>query len=411
MTIKITTANGGSDSLDFGCAQTAIVATVTGTEVSSGEGKLEFKTTTGGTSATKMTIAANGTVTFAGGLGDISVSSLNGGQLGGRRNIVYNGEMKVAQRSASVAGLGAATGYFTLDRWNINTNNSAGRFTMTQTADGPAGFANCLKLDCTTADTSIAASEYLSIKQKFEGQDLQQLHKGIATAKQVTVSFYVKANAVFTFGVELADIDNQRQITKLFDTTTGWVRHEVTYAADVDDGSSPFDDDNGQSLDLNFWLHAGSTYTSGTLNTAAWADVTAANRVAGIDSFYSSTDNEFFITGVQMEIGDTATPFEHRSYGTELALCQRYYEIGGHANSQQFSGDVTNANNYFATIYFNTTKRAAPTIANANANASSFGTGASTAGAQSLNSFRNHRSSNASSVGSFGDTWTATAEL
>ena len=158
MTIKITTANGGSDSLDFGCAQTAIVATVTGTEVSSGEGKLEFKTTTGGTSATKMTIAANGTVTFAGGLGDISVSSLNGGQLGGRRNIVINGEMKVAQRSASETGLGAAAGYFTLDRWRISPTATAGRLTMAQVADGPAGFANCLKFTTTTADTSIAAT-------------------------------------------------------------------------------------------------------------------------------------------------------------------------------------------------------------------------------------------------------------
>ena len=368
MTVKITTANGGSDSLDFGCAQTAIVATVTGTEVSSGEGKLEFKTTTGGTSATKMTIAANGTVTFAGGLGDISVTSLNGGQLGGRRNIVYNGAMNVAQRSASETGLGASSAYATLDRWNINTGSSAGRFTMTQTADGPAGFANCLKLDCTTADTSIAAGEYLSIKQSFEGQDLQQLHKGIATAKQVTVSFYVKANAVFTFGVELADIDNQRQITKLFDTTTGWVRHEVTYAADVDDGSSPFDDDNGKSLDLNFWLHAGSTYAGGTLNTAAWADTTNANRAAGIDSFYSSTDNNFFITGVQMELGDTATAFEHRSYGEELALCQRYFTDSDGDLYTGLSGfGLSSAAGAFRDAgYFPTPMRANPTMAYTN---------------------------------------------
>jgi hypothetical protein len=248
------------------------------------------------------------------------------GQVSGRRNIIINGAMKVAQRSTSVAALGAAAGYFTLDRWNIATGSSAGRLTMTQTADGPSGFANCLKLDCTTADTSIAAGEFMKLEQRFEGQDLQAIGKGVAGAKEITVSFYVKANAAFTFGVELYDIDNQRQITKLFDTTTGWVRHEITFPADVDDGSSPFDDDNAQSMQIGFWIHAGSTFTGGTLNTASWADNTNANRAAGIDSFYSSTDNNFFITGVQLEVGSVATPFEHRSFGEELALCQRYFQ-------------------------------------------------------------------------------------
>jgi len=244
----------------------------------------------------------------------------------GRRNIVINGAMNVAQRSASVAALGAAAGYFTLDRWKFITAGSAGRFTMSQTADGPNGVsANCLKVDCTTADTSIAAGEYLILTQYFEGQDLQSIGKGVVGAKEITVSFYVKANAAFTFGCELYDEDNTRQITKLFTTTAGWVRHELTFPADVDDGSSPFVDDNAASLQLSFWIHGGATFTGGTLNTAAWANVTQANRAAGIDSFFSSTDNNFFITGVQMEVGSVATPFEHRSFGEELALCQRYF--------------------------------------------------------------------------------------
>ena len=244
-------------------------------------------------------------------------------QPSGRKNIVTNGAMQVAQRSTSETGLGAAAGYFTLDRWKIDTANSAGRFTMTQTADGPSGFANCLKLDCTTADTSLAASEHLLIYQRFEGQDLQQIKKGTSDAELITLSFYVKANAAFTFGVELYDLDNNRQITKLFDTTTGWVRHELTFPADT---TGAFGDDNAASLNINFFLHGGSTVTSGTLNTAAWASNTNANRAAGIDSFFSSTDNNFFITGVQMEIGSQATNFEHRSFGEELALCLRYYQ-------------------------------------------------------------------------------------
>jgi len=242
------------------------------------------------------------------------------------RNMIINGAMNVAQRSASVTGIGASAGYFTCDRWQVAVAASAGRFTMSQTADGPNGIsANCLKLDCTTADTSIAAGEVLLLRQQIEGQNLQRIGKGVVGAKQITVSFYVKASAAFTFGCELYDTDHNRQITKLYDTTTDWVRHEITFPADVDDGSSPFADDNGASLILEFWLHAGTTYSGGTLNTAAFVNETAANRAAGIDSFFSNTANNFFLTGVQMEIGPVATEFEQEDITTTLAKCQRYY--------------------------------------------------------------------------------------
>ena len=293
------------------------------------------------------------------------------GQVSGRRNIVTNGAMQVAQRSASVADIGAAAGYFTVDRWKVSPSGTAGRLTMTQTADGPTGFANCLKLDCTTADTSIAAGEYLLLQQIFEGQDVQAIGKGVAGAKEITVSFYVKANAAFTFGVELEDLDNGRGITKLFNTTTGWVRHEITFPADVDDGSSPFDDDNASSLSIQFWLHAGATFAGGTLNTAAWANHISANRAAGIDSFFSSTDNNFFITGVQLEVGSVATPFEHRSFGEELALCERYYYqswgSGAWASNigPGYAGQVLPAANNSSsqgTCSFPVAMRAAPTV-------------------------------------------------
>jgi len=231
----------------------------------------------------------------------------------------------VAQRSASVTGIGASSGYFTCDRWRIDTSASAGRLTMSQTADGPNGIsANCIKLDCTTADTSIAAGENMTIQHRFEGQNIQRIGSGVAGAKQITLSFYVKASAAFTFGAELFNGDNNRQITKLFDTTTDWVRHEITFPADVDDGSSPFVDDNTVALFLVFHLHAGSTFTSGTLNTAAFANNTNANRAPGIDSFFSSTDNNFFLTGVQLEVGPVATEFEQEDISTTLAKCQRY---------------------------------------------------------------------------------------
>ena len=240
------------------------------------------------------------------------------------RNMLINGAMNLAQRSVSVTGLGAASGYFTLDRWKILRDATAGRFTMSQTADGPNGIsANCLKLDCTTADTSIAAGEHLILRQPIEGQNVQRIGKGVVGAKQVTVSFYVKANAAFDFGCELFDVTAERQCNKLFSTTTDWVRHEITFPPDVDDGSSPFNDDNTNELELNFWLHAGSTFTSGTLNSAAFNNLNSQNRAAGIDSFFSNTANNFFITGVQMEVG-VATEFEQEDFGTTLRKCQRY---------------------------------------------------------------------------------------
>jgi hypothetical protein len=284
--------------------------------------------------------------------------------------------MQVAQRATSATGVGASAGYFTCDRWKIEVANTAGRFTQTQTADGPVGFANCLKLDCTTADTSVAAAEYLYIAQSFEGQDIQAINKGVTGAKQITLSFYVKANAAFTFVTEIQDYDNSRIISKSYATTTDWVRHEMIFDADADDGSSPFDDDNGASLAVNFWLHGGTNFTSGTLSTS-WANVSNTNRYVEGSSFFSSTDNNFFITGVQMEVGSVATPFEHRSFGEELALCQRYFHFSGFPKiipgQDQDDGSLTDyegqvfswtlGDNRHATSYsFPTTMRSNPTV-------------------------------------------------
>jgi len=295
------------------------------------------------------------------------------------RNMVINSAMNVAQRSASVTGIGANYGgYFTVDRWRIYAENGAGRLTMTQTADGPNGIsANCIKLDCTTADASIAAGEILLLKQTFEGQNLRRIGSGVAGAKQITVSFYVKASAGFTFGCELDNHDNTRQCTKLFDTTTDWVRHEITFPADVDDGSSPFDDDNAASLALNFWLHAGTTYTGGTLNTAAFANNTNANRAVGIDSFFSNTNNNFFLTGVQLEVGPVATEFEQEDFGVTLAKCMRYYEKQI-ADDGKFIAVGYNESTSLGRgiVHFKVRKRAAPTVTDSGTHFAAFSTGA-----------------------------------
>ena len=290
------------------------------------------------------------------------IGNINAGGGGANKNAIINGAMNVAQRSVSATGLGASSGYFTCDRWLL-AQSSAGRLTMSQDSSVPTGkgFANSLKLDCTTADTSIASSEFLQIVQKIEGQNLQAFAKGTSDAKPFALSFYVKANATFNFVCELNDLDNSRHISKLFSTTTDWVKHEITFPADT---TGAFDNDNSASLNLTFWLHAGSTYSSGTLNTASFGSRTDANRAAGVSSFYSSTDNNFFITGVQLEVGQNPTSFEHEPFERTLLKCQRYYyKFGGQNSFEHIPGIGQGNGSTFSTHYQHPVPmRAGPTL-------------------------------------------------
>ena len=161
----------------------------------------------------------------------------------GRRNMIINGDMKVAQRATSVTGFGGGTdAYTTVDRWKFDLNGTmSGRMTIEQVDDSPNGVSGkSLKLSCTTAQTSIGSSDRIQIQQRFEGQNLQSIGKGTPEAKPITLSFYVKANASFTYGLEFYDADNGRQITKLFNTTTEWQRVELTFPADT---TGAFDND------------------------------------------------------------------------------------------------------------------------------------------------------------------------
>ena len=278
----------------------------------------------------------------------------------GRRNIVINGAMQVAQRATSDTGIGASAGYFTVDRFRVSPTSTAGRLTMSQDSDAPEGFGKALKLDCTTADTSVAAGEAFLLITEFEGQDVQKLAKGTSSAKEVTLSFYAKANASKTYVVELKDIDNTRTCSKAFTVGTSYTRHEITFPADT---TGVLDNDNAKSLAIHFWLHAGSTYTGGTLQTA-WGAQSNADRAAGIDSIFSSTDNTFFITGVQLEVGSVATEFEHRSFGEELQLCKRYFQ--NHATTSAIQYMAFPYASFSGTKYFDLTwpveMRAAPTV-------------------------------------------------
>ena len=292
------------------------------------------------------------------------------------RNLVINGAQNVAQRSSSVTGIGASSGYFTVDRFKIDTNGaSAGRFTMTQTADGPSGFANCTKLDVTTADTSIAAGERLFIQYNMEGQDLQRIAKGTSDAQSLTLSFYVKGNAAATYVAGFYDNDNNRQVSKQFAVTTSWNRITLTFPPDT---AGALDDDNASSLQLRFYLHAGSNYTSGTISET-WIAADGPKSVgSGTTSIFDSTNRTFFITGVQLETGETATPFEHKTFGDDLAACQRYFTKSGdlgtadewfpgvatHADHGQLYAQTIDGNQDRAPVHvrFSSYMREAPTI-------------------------------------------------
>ena len=286
---------------------------------------------------------------------DLAGSADAGGITG--KNLVINGSFAVSQRATSVTGV-TGDGYQAVDRWRTNSG-SLGTFTLSQSTDAPDGFATSHKYDCTTADASPAAGDFLIFEQRVEAQDLQQLKYGTSSPNKVTLSFYVKSNKTGTYIAELAlpdasnNSNNQQSYT--INSANTWERKTLTYVGNTTDA---INNDTGVGMNVFFWLGAGSTYSGGTLTQNTWANTSAANRAVGQVNIADSTSNEWLITGVQLEVGEQATPFEHRSFGDELAACQRYYQI---INDAIWTGEVTSVNDY----YYNTPRpvemRAAPT--------------------------------------------------
>ena len=267
------------------------------------------------------------------------------------RNKVINGSMIVNQRGNQSAT--GSAGYFACDRFKTN-NGCGAQVAISQSTDAPDGFANSMKWETTTADTSIAANDSFLIRYTFEGQDLQDMQKGTSSAKQVTLSFYAKSVKQGTFIVELMDDDNSsRHVNKSFTiSNTNWNRYTITFPADT---TGAFNNDNLSSMDMNFWLVAGTSYTTGTLQTT-WGASAVANRAVGQVNAMDSTSNNFYLTGVQLEVGSVATDFEHRSFGQELALCQRYFRV-----FSSFSGIAASADTFQGPLSCD--MRAAPSVA------------------------------------------------
>ena len=278
-------------------------------------------------------------------------------QVFGRRNVVTNGGMQVAQRGTQT-GLGASSGvYGATDRFCIVTNGIGGRMTIEQSTDTPSGFGNSVKLSCTTTDTSIAAGDYLSFSTRLEGRDMQRFAKGTSDAEKFAVSFYVKANANATYVCELYEYDNFRHVSQTFSVTTAWTRVELSFPADT---TGAIDNDSNLSFAINIYLHAGSNFNSGTLQTT-WAG--SGFRATGTDNFFDSTSRTLFLTGVQLEIGDKPTPFEHKPLKQELIECRRYFERKqGKANTFLLIGQSFNTTGAYGTFDYQVEKRADPSI-------------------------------------------------
>ena len=243
------------------------------------------------------------------------------------RNLIINGAMQVAQRatSATVGPDGTGEGYTVVDRFRNSLSGSVVS-TFSQSTDAPSGFANSAKIEITTADTSLGGTEFWNLRYSFEGQDLQSIAKGTSDAKALTVSFWVKSNKTGTYTVELQDTDNSRRnsLAYTIDSSDTWEHKSLTYNPDT--AGSGFANDNALSLRINFWFVAGADYKSGTFYNGTWAAEDNAKRVHSSQVNLGDTvGNEWYITGVQMELGEQATPFEHRSYADEYQKCLRYY--------------------------------------------------------------------------------------
>tara|TARA_A100001391_G_scaffold194365_1_gene170627 strand:+ start:1752 stop:2867 length:1116 start_codon:yes stop_codon:yes gene_type:complete len=309
-----------------------------------------------------ITTASDGTCTA-------KLTSVGGGQLS-HRNIIVNGAMNVSQRGDFFGNVGQQQ--YTIDRF-VTLHSYGNVINVTQTSTSPDGFSKAYKVDCQVADTSIGAAEFMFVRYKIEAQDLQQLAYGTSGAKSITLSFYVRSTVTGTYAICLQQKDNSsKQVngTYTINSANTWERKIFTFAGDT---SGVINNDNGHGLDILWTLVAGSDRTSGSARPTWTAHANADESFGHTANVLSSTSNDWLITGVQLEVGDTATSFEHRSHAEELELCKRYYQqVYFYWNTGS-----TNSNYlYYVGGQFHPVMRAAPSLVAAydNNNQNSFET-------------------------------------
>jgi|TARA_A100000171_G_scaffold38424_1_gene37763 hypothetical protein len=273
--------------------------------------------------------------------GGTAATTLAAAGLGKRPNakpIFYNGNMAISQRATSATGK-TGDGYHAVDRMNMLVTN-CGTYTVAQEAltSGNAfanGFANAFRIDTTTADASPASGDILAVQQIFEGQNVQMFKKGTANAEKFTLAFWVKSNKTGNGQVNLFDNDTSGNrivgATYSISSADTWEHKVVNFPADT---TGPLDDDNAKSFIVEWWLDSGTDYSSGAVPSAWEAKSNTDRNAGGALQIARNTDNDWAITGVQLEVGEysstTLPPFQHESYGDNLRRCMRYfYKLGG----------------------------------------------------------------------------------
>jgi len=240
--------------------------------------------------------------------------------------LIINGDMQVTQRATSKTGITGTT-MEVQDRFS-DVMGGAGTWTQTSDTDVPTGqgFTKSMKWDCTTAKASLDAGSVFSVRYIFEGQDVQLLKYGSSSAEKLTLSFWIKSPKTGTHILSFYQYDDARHVSKAYTISSANTYQKVVCSI-PGDTTGVIDNDNGAGLGVEIALAAGSNYTEGTLATA-WAAYNDANQFVGQVNCADSTDNNIFITGVQLEVGEfdanSIAPFQHESFGDSLSRCQRY---------------------------------------------------------------------------------------
>jgi hypothetical protein len=240
-------------------------------------------------------------------------------------NRIINGAMTVDQRNAGASVTNIAGNVYTLDRWQAN-GDQASKFTIQQNAASvtpPAGFINYLGITSSSA-YSVGAAESFVIRQKIEGLNVADLGWGAAGAATVTLSFWVRSSLTGTFGGSISNSARNRSypFSYTISTANTWEQKSVTIAGDT---TGTWLTTTGIGIEIDFGLGVGTTYSE---TAGAWV---AGQKISatGATSVVGTSGATFYITGVQLEAGSTASPFAHENYGDTLRKCQRYYEWGG----------------------------------------------------------------------------------
>ena len=284
----------------------------------------------------------------------------------GRKNLIINGSMAVAQRATSVSAQSFSTPVTPVcDRWQFRSNGlDQANFDVSQQTDAPKGVCTkSIKVDVNAAESALSSGEYLWIAQTIEAQNCSDLGFGDSGASDLTISFYVKSNVTGTYAMYLYSQDPNRSISRTYtiDTAGYWERKVIHIPGDTD--GSAINHDNGIGIKVYWFLLAGSDYQSSSATN--WQTHNGNATAFGHNVFFaSSTSNYWQLTGVQVERGSNATEFENRSFGEEMVLCHRYYQqIEGYSDLIMFgSGRANGVNNAQVAVPLTVPLRASPSI-------------------------------------------------